>query len=405
MIEYLNLIIIFLSLFGIAIGSFPKFRMNRATISLVGASVLIVLNKMSLEKAVSYVDIDTIVLIFAMMVININLRLAGFFNIITNKVIAYSKTPKQLLIILTFSSGILSSLFLNDTIVIMFTPMIIEIVLQLRRNPIPYLIALATSANIGSAATIVGNPQNMIIGIQSGIAFSKFMFYMFPISIICLTLVVLVISMIYRKEFRNDNFEQNIISEPKIYKPLFIKSTVVLSIMLLAFLFGLPVSITALAASATLLITRRIKPERVFLEIDFSLLIFFACLFIISHQTNHLLSSAVKISDLEFFSQNRIINISLVSSILSNLISNVPAVLMMSPIIKEIANPEKLWLTLSLSSTFAGNLTLLGSVANLIVVEMARKRGVNIKFSEYLKSGIVITLFSLILGVIWLMSI
>ena len=405
MIEYLNLIIIFLSLFGIAIGSFPKFRMNRATISLVGASALIVLNKMSLEKAVSYVDIDTIVLIFAMMIININLRLAGFFNIITNKVIAYSKTPKQLLIILTFSSGILSSLFLNDTIVIMFTPMIIEIVLQLRRNPIPYLIALATSANIGSAATIVGNPQNMIIGIQSGIAFSKFMFYMFPISIICLTLVVLVISMIYRKEFRNDKFEQNIISEPKIYKPLFIKSTIVLSIMLLAFLFGLPVSITALAASATLLITRRIKPERVFLEVDFSLLIFFASLFIISHQTNHLLSSAVKISDLEFFSQNRIINISLVSSILSNLISNVPAVLMMSPIIKEMANPEKLWLTLSLSSTFAGNLTLLGSVANLIVVEMARKRGVNIKFSEYLKSGIVITLFSLILGVIWLMFI
>jgi len=287
----------------------------------------------------------------------------------------------------------------------MFTPMIIEIVLQLRRNPIPYLIALATSANIGSAATIVGNPQNMIIGIQSGIAFSKFMFYMFPISIICLTLVVLVISMIYRKEFRNDKFEENIISEPKIYKPLFIKSTVVLSIMLLALLFGLPVSITALAASATLLITRRIKPERVFLEVDFSLLIFFASLFIISHQTNHLLSSAVKISDLEFFSQNRIINISLVSSILSNLISNVPAVLMMSPIIKEMANPEKLWLTLSLSSTFAGNLTLLGSVANLIVVEMARKRGVNIKFSEYLKSGIVITLFSLILGVIWLMSI
>ncbi len=400
--EYLSLLIIFLSLFGIAIGSFPKFRMNRATISLIGASALIVLNEMNLGKAFSLIDIDTIVLIFAMMIININLRLAGFFNIITNKVITYSKSPKQLLIILTFSSGILSSLFLNDTIVIMFTPMIIEIVLHLRRNPIPYLIALATSSNIGSAATIVGNPQNMIIGIQSGMSFIKFMFYMFPISIICLILVVLVISLIYRKEFKNEKFEENFISEPKIYKPLFIKSTVVLSIMLIAFLIGFPVAITALAASSTLLITRRIKPERVFLEVDFSLLIFFSCLFIISHQTNYLLNSVVKISDLQFFSEKRIINIAIISSVLSNLISNVPAVLMLSPIIKEMINPEKIWLTLALSSTFAGNLTLLGSVANLIVVEMARKRGVNVKFVEYLKSGIIITLLSLVLGVLWL---
>jgi Na+/H+ antiporter NhaD/arsenite permease-like protein len=283
--------------------------------------------------------------------------------------------------------------------------MIIEIVLHLRRNPIPYLIALATSANIGSVATIVGNPQNMIIGIQSGIPFSQFMFYMFPISIICLTLVIIVISLIYRKEFSKEKFEESLVSEPKIYKPLFIKSTIVLFLMLIAFLIGFPVAITALAASATLLITRRIKPERVFLEVDFSLLIFFACLFIISHQTNYLLTSAVKISDLQFFNENRIINISIVASVLSNLISNVPAVLMLSPLIKEMINPEKIWLTLALSSTFAGNLTLLGSVANLIVVEMARKRGVNVKFVEYLKSGVIITLLSLILGILWLMFI
>ena len=405
MIDYLNFIIILLSLFGIAIGSFPKFRMNRATISLVGASALIIINEMNLKKAVSFIDIDTIILIFAMMIININLRLAGFFNIIANKVIAYSKTPRQLLIILTFSSGILSSLFLNDTIVIMFTPMIIEIVIHFKRNPIPYLIALATSANIGSAATIVGNPQNMIIGIQSGISFSEFMLYMFPISLLCLFLVVIVISIIYKKEFTNQKFEENLDKETKIYRPLFIKSTAVLTLMLIAFLIGSPVAITALAASAILLITRRIKPERVFLEIDFSLLIFFACLFIISHQTNYLLTSSVKISDLQFFSENRIINISIVASVLSNIISNVPAVLMLSPIIKEMINPEKIWLTLALSSTFAGNLTLLGSVANLIVVEMARKRGVNIKFTEYLKSGVIITIISLVMGVVWLVFI
>ncbi len=405
MTEYLNLSIIFLSLFGIAIGSFPKFRMNRATISLVGASALIVLNKMSLEKAISFVDANTIVLIFAMMIININLRLAGFFNIITNKVITFSKTPKQLLIILTYSSGILSSLFLNDTIVIMFTPMIVEIVLQLKRNPIPYLIALATSANIGSAATIVGNPQNMIIGVQSAIPFSEFMLYMFPISLICLSIIVIVISIIYKKEFNSDFFEAIPTAEIKIYRPLFIKSTIVLSLMLIFFLAGFPVAVTALTAPAALLITRRIKPERVFLEVDFSLLIFFFCLFIIFYQTNYIITSSVNISDLQIFSENRIINISIVASVLSNLISNVPAVLMLSPIVKEMITPEKVWLALALSSTFAGNLTLLGSVANLIVVEMARKLGVKILFSEYLISGVIITILSLILGVMWLIYI
>lgn len=405
MMEYLNIIIISLSLLGIAIGSFPKFRMNRATISLVGASLLIVINNMGLAKAVSFIDIDTIILIFSMMIININLRLAGFFNIITNRIIAFSKTPKQLLIILTFSSGVLSAFFLNDTIVIMFTPMIIEIVLRLKRNPIPYLIALATSANIGSAATIVGNPQNMIIGVQSGISFSSFLIYMFPISMICLLIVILLISIIYNKEFQQTKFEETLNEQPKIYKPLFIKSTIVLSLMLIAFLIGFPVAITSLIAASALLITRRIKPERVFLEVDFSLLIFFSSLFIISHQTNFLLNSSMNISELVFLTNNKIIDLAILSTVLSNLISNVPAVLMISPIIKEIIDPEKLWLTLALSSTFAGNLTLLGSVANLIVVEMARKRGVNITFIEYLKSGIIITLLSLIVGIIWLIII
>jgi Na+/H+ antiporter NhaD/arsenite permease-like protein len=403
--EILNLIVIILSLFGIAIGSFPKFRMNRATIALVGASILIVMNEMNLSQAVSFIDVDTIILIFSMMIININLRLAGFFNIIVNKVITYAKTPRQLLVILTFSSGILSSLFLNDTIVIMFTPIVIEIVLHLRRNPIPYLIALATSANIGGAATIVGNPQNMIIGVQSGISFSRFMLYLFPISLLCLLLIVIVISLIYRNEFNKSVFDNTIQKSPRVYKPLLIKSSIVLTLMLVAFLFDFPVALTSLAASSVLLITRRIKPERVFHEIDFSILIFFSCLFIISHQTNHLLSKSINISEIEILTSNRIIDLSIISLLLSNLISNVPAVLMLSPIVKSFAEPEKLWLTLALSSTFAGNLTLLGSVANLIVVETAKRMGVKIKFVEYLKSGVIITLLSLILGVLWLIFI
>jgi len=169
-----SLIIIILTLVGVAIGRYPVFRMNRATIVLVGSTILIITGAISLDHAYKAIDLDTIVLIFAMMILNINLRIAGFFSLITSSITKLAGTPLQLLLLVIFTSGILSALFLNDTIVLMLTPLILEIVIALRLNPMPYLMALATAANIGSAATIVGNPQNMLIGTSSGISFNDF---------------------------------------------------------------------------------------------------------------------------------------------------------------------------------------------------------------------------------------
>jgi Na+/H+ antiporter NhaD/arsenite permease-like protein len=399
---FLSLISIALTLIGIAIGSYPGFRMNRATIALVGATVLVIINNLSLEEAAKLVDINTIMLLFAMMVLNINLRLSGFFDIIANRIIRIAKTPRQLLALIIFSSGFLSSLFLNDTIVIMFTPLLIDVVLKLKRNPIPYLIALAASANVGSVATIVGNPQNMIIGIFSGLSFLQFAIYLFPVALCGLIVVWLVIITIYRNEFRsNENLESEEF-QPKIFRPLLIKSTVVLFLMLSAFLAGLPVAISALGASALLLITRRIKPERVFLELDWSLLVFFSGLFIVTDILNQILIAPNYNGKIEVFTGNSVIDLSVISLILSNIISNVPAVLVLSPIIKPIPKNEIYWLALAMSSTFAGNLTLLGSVANLIVAESAKRRGIILSFKEYLKSGVIITILTFLIGILWL---
>lgn len=399
---FLSLISIALTLIGIAIGSYPGFRMNRATIALVGATVLVIINNLSLEEAAKLVDINTIMLLFAMMVLNINLRLSGFFNIIANRIIRVAKTPRQLLALIIFSSGFLSSLFLNDTIVIMFTPLLIDVVLKLKRNPVPYLIALAASANVGSVATIVGNPQNMIIGIFSGLSFLQFATYLFPVALCGLIVVWLVIITIYRNEFRsNENLESEEF-QPKIFRPLLIKSTVVLFLMLSAFLAGLPVAISALGASALLLITRRIKPERVFLELDWSLLVFFSGLFIVTDILNQILIAPNYNGKIEVFTGNSVIDLSVISLILSNIISNVPAVLVLSPIIKPIPKNEIYWLALAMSSTFAGNLTLLGSVANLIVAESAKRRGIILSFKEYLKSGVIITILTFLIGILWL---
>ncbi|WP_304129966.1 anion transporter [Ignavibacterium album] len=401
-IYYLSLLTIFLTLAGIAIGSYPGFRMNRATIALVGATTLVILNALSLEEAAKLVDINTIMLLFSMMVLNINLRLSGFFNIIANRIIRIAKTPQQLLALIIFSSGFLSSLFLNDTIVIMFTPLLIEVVLKLKRNPVPYLIALATSANVGSAATIVGNPQNMIIGIFSGLSFIEFATKLFPVSLLGLFIIWIVIVLIYRKEFRERVIFESEEFHPRIFKPLLIKSSVVLFIMLVAFISGLPIALSALGASALLLITRRIKPERVFLEIDWSLLVFFSGLFIVTDLLNQILISPNFNGNIEVLTKNPLIDLSVISLILSNLISNVPAVLVLSPLVKLLENAEIYWLALAVSSTFAGNLTLLGSVANLIVAESAKRQGINLSFYEYLKSGIPITILTFLIGIIWL---
>lgn len=400
--EYLILSIIIITLFGIAVGSLPKLRMNRATIALVGATVLIIVGALNLEDAYKAIDINTIILLFSMMILNINLRLSGFFKIITSKIISLANTPKQLLALIIFSSGLLSALFLNDTIVIMFTPLILDITFSLKRNPIPYLIALATSANVGSVATIVGNPQNMIIGMFSKISFVDFAIRLTPIALFGLVIIWLIITGIYKKEFKKEKLITPVEEDYRVYRPLLIKSTIVLFIMLTAFNLGFPVSLSALGSAALLLITRRIKPERVFIEIDWSLLVFFSGLFIITHTINQYFISSISSLENYSFTGNFIWDFSIVSAILSNIISNVPAVLILSPAVIKIPNPEAVWLALAMSSTFAGNLTLIGSVANLIVAESAKKRGVKLEFYEYLKTGLPVTIITLILGIVWL---
>lgn len=398
---YIYLFVIVLTLYGIAVGNFPQFRMNRATIALVGAALLIFIGAISLEDAYKSIDMDTILLLFAMMIINGNLRISGFFKLITANILKFAKTPSQMLALIIFSSGFLSAFFLNDTIVIMFTPLVIEVTISLKRNPIPYLIALVTSANIGSSATIIGNPQNMIIGISSGIPFAEYALYQTPPVIIGMLLVWIVIYILYRKEFHKTVFEKIEIDEIKPYKPLFIKSIVASSLMIIAFFSGVSIPLAALGGASLLLITRRLKPERVFREIDWSLLVFFSALFIVTKSIDTAGFGKSLAVTLQPYLSGSVTSLAISSSILSNIVSNVPAVLLFRPFIPHLQNPEQAWLVLGMAATFAGNLTLIGSVANLIVAESAKRFFINLTFIEYLKAGAIITILSLCVGIFW----
>jgi Na+/H+ antiporter NhaD/arsenite permease-like protein len=399
--HYISLFAIIFTLYGIAVGSYPAFRMNRATIALVGAAILIFIGSISLDQAYDSIDLNTILLLFSMMIINGNLRICGFFKLLSSKIISFAKSPNHLLVLIIFSSGLLSAFFLNDTIVIIFTPLVIEVILALKRNPIPYLIGLVASANIGSSATIIGNPQNMIIGVSSGISFSKYALYQTPPALIGLVIVWLVILIIYKKEFRKVRFEKLEIEEVKPYRPLLIKSIISSILMIIAFFLGVPVTLAAFGGASMLLITRRLKPERVFLEIDWSLLVFFSALFVVTKSIETAGFGKFLSLTLEPYITQGTASFAISSAFLSNIVSNVPAVLLYRPIIPNLINPEQAWLILGMATTFAGNLTLIGSVANLIVAESAKKRFINLSFKEYLKSGLVITFFSLLFGIIW----
>jgi Na+/H+ antiporter NhaD/arsenite permease-like protein len=399
---WLALIVIIWTLVGVAIGRLPGLRMNRATIALVGATLLVGLGAIRLAEAFKAIDLNTITLLFAMMVINTNFRLAGFFRLVGGWVIRWARSPRTLLGLIILASGLLSALFLNDTIVLMFTPLALEITIALKRNPIPYLIGLVTAANIGSVATITGNPQNMLIGLSSKIPFVTFTAYLAPIALVGLLVAWSVLILIYPNEFSNNPFTEQASFPARRYRPLLLKSLIATGLMLIAFIIGVPIPLAALGAAALLLTTRRLKPTRVFIELDWTLLVFFSGLFVVTGAIETTGFTEQLFALAEPIAKSGLVAFTMVSVVLSNLVSNVPAVLLFRPLIPQFADPQRTWLALAMATTLAGNLTLLGSVANLIVAETAKVRGVHLSFMEYLKAGLPITLISLAVGVIWL---
>ena len=399
---WLTTTIITITYVGIAIGGFPFLLVNRTTIALIGVGLLLGLGLLQFDQIGQLLEINTLVLLFGMMIINANLQLAGFFRLAGSLILKWTNSPRSLLALEILIVGILSALFLNDTICLMLTPLVLDIADTAKRNPIPYLIALATAANIGSVATLTGNPQNMIIGIASGISYLDFAAALAPIALLGMGGIWLVLVFAYREEFSAASFGHIEIPEPRLFSPLLYKSLFVTAGLLIAFVLGVPIAEAALIAGCVLLFTRRVHPEKVMNQVDWNLLVFFAALFILTGviELNHLTDGIF--AALQPFIDQGAVALSIISVVLSNLVSNVPAVLLMRPAILALPNPTAGWLTLAASSTLAGNLTLLGSVANLIVVEIAAKRSVKLTFWEYTTTGFRITIISLILGILWI---
>ncbi len=400
---WITLAVVVVTFIGIAVGRYPIIKSNRTTIALMGVALLLLLGQVRFEDLPAYLDFDTLILLFSMMIINANLKLAGFFTVAGQWLVRFARTPRSFLAFEIVVLGLLSALFLNDTICLMFTPFLINLLDSLKRNPLPYLVALATAANIGSTATLTGNPQNMIVGIASGISYLDFTLALAPIALLSMGIIWLVLVKMYPRELRSgQRFDSPQLDAQEISRPLLVKTLVVTAGLLVAFLAGAPIALASFIAANILLITRRHQPHTVFAEFDWSLLVFFSGLFIVSGslETSGVTRTLVNLEQIA--AQANILNLTVFTSVLSNLISNVPAVLLLRPIASSMPDPRLGWLTIAAASTLAGNLTLLGSVANLIVAETANRYRIDLSFWEYTKSGLIITLVSLLIAVLWL---
>ena len=387
-----------------AFGRFPLTKIDRPAMAVVGAVLMFVCRILSPQSAIASIDFGTLVLLFAMMLIVASLHLAGFFDWVATRVILHL-SPRALLPGVVFTSGILSAFLVNDVVCLFMAPLVLDVCQRMRVRPLPYLLALATASNIGGAATITGNPQNILIGSVSGIGYRYFLAHLGPVAAIGLLIDWCLIHWIYLQGGSPEVAESapgpvdNTVSAPASLKLLW--PVLVTLGVLIAFFVGVQPPFAAAAGGALLLVRRTRDPREIYGDVDWSLLVLFLGLFLIvggaerAGLTGTLLDAAEHLN-----LRDNVIFVSMVA-LLSNVVSNVPAVMLLKNLIPQFSNPHTMWLMLSMSSTLAGNLTITGSVANIIVVEKARTV-THISFLDYMKTGVPITLATLAVGLLWL---
>lgn len=397
-------IIFALTYIGIIFTKLPRLNIDRPTAAFVGAVAMLCFGVVNLQEAVSFIDFNTIFLLLGMMIMISVLKADGFFDAAASEILLFATSRFKLLVYTVFITGIASAFLVNDAVVLIFTPIIISVCTGSGLNPLPYLMAEILASNAGSLMTMTGNPQNMLIGINSGMTYTAFMLRLLPIAIIGMLIIIAVIRIVYRKEFSDKTPLTHKTSRAPLKKPK-LTSALIFLLLTIAFFFGkildLPLCVLAMVASSLAILLSDHKPSELMKGVDWVLLLFFASLFIVVGAVGH-----TGVLDFMFnlpLQDNLagILSIHGISLVMCQILSNVPYTVLMLPLM-HTADSQTLWLALASASTLAGNATILGAMANIIVIESADKLGVKITFSEFLKSGILVTLATYAISLLFL---
>ena len=387
---------------ALAMGKIPGMLIDRAGVTLVGGSLMVAAGALPLEDAYKAIDLDTITLLLGMMIVVANLRLSGFFAVANAWIATHTHRPAGLLAAVIAMSGVFSAFLVNDAICLVLAPLVADLAKATRRDPVPYLLAVALASNVGSAATITGNPQNIMIGSLSGIPYTTFAVAMAPVALAGLVATFVLLVGLYRREFFNHDRLVPVQPAARVNRVLIARSVVAVVAVIALFFAGQPPAKVVIIVAGLLLLTRRIRSTRIYAEIDWSLLLMFSGLFIIVAGAEHALLTPGRLTLVGQWHLERPWVLGASTAVLSNLVSNVPAVLMLKPFVAALPDTKQAWLVVAMASTMAGNFSVLGSIANLIVIEKAARRGIAISFWSYARVGIPLTLLTLCAGIGWL---
>lgn len=397
------LIIFIVTYAGIAIGGIPGLALDSTGVALLGAIAIIITGEMTPEQAISSIDVSTILLLYGLMVISSQLRLGGFYTWILLRITRLMDKPGQFLLVMMSVSAFLSAILANDIICLAFTPVLSVSLLKAGLNPVPFLIGLAVSSNIGSASTIIGNPQNMLIGQLGGLDFAHFFLWCAPPSVLSLASAYIIIRLLYGRKFKAS--APNIAGNqqwPPFDRHQSTKGIWAVAFLVVLFFTGIPRELTAITIAGFLLCSRKMETRSLLGFVDWHLITLFCALFIVIKgiELIHLPSVFIELLNSNGIDIHNLFALTVVSALFSNLVSNVPATMLLTKFLDSSDHLQ--WYVLALSSTFAGNLLTIGSIANLITIEQAREFGIKINFREHAKIGIPVTVVSLLITVIWI---
>jgi Na+/H+ antiporter NhaD/arsenite permease-like protein len=383
-----------------AFGRLPGTKLDRTAAAVIGGVLMFALRILSPQKGIAAIDFGTIILLFAMMVIVAGLHLSGFFDRVA-VFISEKMDAKHLLPAVVFSSGIFSAFLVNDVVCLFMAPLLLKVSREFKRPALPLLLALATASNIGSVATITGNPQNILIGSLSGITYTHFLWRLGPPALVGLFIDWAILHWFFaRAEIHQAEVSPSARGGREASQLAW--PAIVTVMVIAAFFVGVVPPLAAAMGAALMLLSKSLDRVKMFEEVDWSLLVLFVGLFLIiggaeqAGITTQLLAFAQRLN------LHNPLALTVAVTGLSNVVSNVPAVMLLKNLPAQFADPERTWLLLALTSTLAGNLTITGSVANIIVVEKARVEA-PVSFWQYAKVGIPITLATMTVGVAWLM--
>ena len=397
----ITLIVFVLVYVGMGLGGVPGLALDRTGIALLGLITLIGTETMTLNEAAAAVDTPTIALLFALMIISAQFEQSGFYNWIARRITKAGKSPKLLLAVIIAATGLLSALLTNDVVVFALTPVLCASMLALNLDVRPYLVGLAAAANAGSAATLIGNPQNILIGQAGKLDFWNYILFALPPTLVTLAIIFFVILVTWKlvPASRIENSAPAALDRYQLGKAL-----LAVTALIALFLTPLPREVSALTIAGTLLLSRRLSSRDMIGAVDWHLLLMFTCLFGVTEAFS---KTGLAQQGLSYLGQHGLYpdHLSMmapVSILASNTIGNVPFVVLFIKLLPNLGAGALYGL--AVLSTFAGNLLLTGSMCNIIVAERAELQGAKLSFADFGRSGVPITLLSMAATAAWLIT-